>query len=647
MKKIYGLLVAVNDYPAPVPALRGCRYDLDQVKTYLENRKEGELHLQSLCDEAATKANIVAAFENHLAQAGAEDVVFFYFAGHGAQEAADPVFWPIEPNRRLQSILCYDSVPAGPGEAAHRPLADKELRYLIHRVARGGAHILTIFDCCHSGQVTRLVSHRARQYSPENSPTSVLPARPWSDFLFADALDPAALAETPFSFARIFPEGRHVQIAACLPREKAYETDAGGGVFTAALLDVLRRSSGKVTYYDLQSRVRNYLKNQFRQTPNIYFSPGAEGEAFRFFLDAAEGQGQPLTANVTHSPADGWWMDIGHLHGVSPLADRVRVHPLSAPEPEWAARIGRVEAGRTELLFDHSPPAEGGYLASIADFFSCPVKVHLKDETTDGAGSEALSKQLASAGRNLLPAAAEYQADYTVHVRPQGFRITEAEDERPVVRDVAGHSEASAQLIGHYLQHISRWMFVRQLHNPNTWRFRRHPVQVEFFLSGAGGAEQPLALQNEEVVIRPRGARAEMLSEKLYIKLTNTTEQPLYLAFLYLSVNFQVYAGMLRPPVAPLDPGRSIWVWDREAVELEIEPQVVTYNCPESITYFKLIASTEFFDVARLEQEPLPAPDAAPQRDSGRAALLEEENRDASGWTTRLITLRIANPEYR
>ena len=77
---VYALLVGIDRYSDPVPALAGCVNDMLAVKKFLENRvPSNRLKMKVIMDEEATRMNIVGAWENHLGQAGENDVVFFYY----------------------------------------------------------------------------------------------------------------------------------------------------------------------------------------------------------------------------------------------------------------------------------------------------------------------------------------------------------------------------------------------------------------------------------------------------------------------------------------------------------------------------------------------------------------------------------------
>jgi len=651
-KTIYALLVGINDYPTPVPKLSGCVPDVNAVEAYLLGLSGTEVKFEILTDKAATKNKIVAGFRDHLSKAGPDDVAFFYFSGHGTQEDADEVFWQAEPSRRLQSLVCYDGIVKKNGQQQYNLLADKELRYLLHELSETGAHILTVFDCCHSGDTTR--GHPIRRLAGAS------PKRNWEQFIFSDQLPREAFAGQ--SVADLIPEGQHIQMAACSSKESAFEKD-GHGVFTTNLLDFLERTGSFITYYDQQSLLRNFLKNNFKQTPQIYASRSAPDELFHLFLDLnpdsdlirggrKSGGRRPgnvlLWGNVIYRPNEGWWLDMGHLHGVSAMAKNVEVTSLDEAET-MTARIGKIEASRTELLFDAGATIspEGIYKAAITDFLSALVKVFFNVQTSDPAGLrniEAVWKT--EAGPNLMQAEKEYEADYTLHIAENKYTISWAEDARrlPLVPVLEDFQYQEARQTVAWLHHISRWEFVKNLHNPNSWMFKSHPIEVEFF-SVTNAGEAPVALQNDEVVLNYERQADGQFGGRIKIRITNRFHRELHIALLYLSINFGSNGGLLKPKVVNLQPGESAWTFEGKTIPITFEQQVGYYNWPDSVTYLKFIANTEYFDVTPLLLPGLPSPVSMKKRGAGRRP--PESNPDAHDWTTRLITMRMPNPYYK
>ncbi|MGZ3318556.1 MAG: caspase family protein, partial [Isosphaeraceae bacterium] len=153
-RTIYALLVAIDDYPSPIPKLRGCVNDIEAFGSYLSERvakdKGVAIKLRTLKNGEATRQAVVDAFSNHLGKAKKGDVALLYYSGHGSQEQAPEEFWKLEPDHLDETLVLFDSRSPGSWD-----LADKEIAKLIGDVAAKGPHVAVILDCCHSGSGTR------------------------------------------------------------------------------------------------------------------------------------------------------------------------------------------------------------------------------------------------------------------------------------------------------------------------------------------------------------------------------------------------------------------------------------------------------------------------------------------------------------
>ncbi len=109
-------------------------------------------NIVTLTNQQATRANILQAIEQHLVRpAGKDDIVFYYFAGHGSQvpnAASD------ELDRMDESIVPADS------RRGAADIRDKELRPLLNRILDRGARLTLLLDHCHSGGGFRGASPR-------------------------------------------------------------------------------------------------------------------------------------------------------------------------------------------------------------------------------------------------------------------------------------------------------------------------------------------------------------------------------------------------------------------------------------------------------------------------------------------------------
>jgi hypothetical protein len=134
----------------------------------------------------------------------------FYYAGRGSQEPAPEEFWDIEPDRLNETLVCYDSRTADGND-----LADKELAYLIGKVAEKQPHIVVILDCCHSGSGTRDPMLQTEERRIPKSDRQ----RPINSYVFApseiNALAPATRSPDANPSGWNFPRGRHVVFSAC------------------------------------------------------------------------------------------------------------------------------------------------------------------------------------------------------------------------------------------------------------------------------------------------------------------------------------------------------------------------------------------------------------------------------------------------
>ena len=159
--RMYAVVVGVGAYDA-MQTLRFTDDDAYQVYAFLKSPEGGALpddDVEVLIDERATRANIERALADKLARADADDIVVFYFSGHGV----DGYFVPVDfdgannllSHRRVQELLdssaakhklvladaCYSggllASKAGRGAAA-----SAERLYAAFAEARGGTALL-------------------------------------------------------------------------------------------------------------------------------------------------------------------------------------------------------------------------------------------------------------------------------------------------------------------------------------------------------------------------------------------------------------------------------------------------------------------------------------------------------------------------
>ncbi|PHN08311.1 caspase family protein [Flavilitoribacter nigricans] len=646
--QLYGLLVAIDDYSLPVPPLGGCVNDIRKVKNYLETKHQDlQPQLLVLENEAATKAAIVDGFRKHLAQAGPEDTALFYFSGHGTQEDADPGLWPYEPDGKLECLVNYDAIVKEGESTTYNLLADKELRFLLHELADTQAHIIVIFDCCHSGSGTRDLDHseEGEKIQPRSYETSRLtkacPQRPWEQFLFADQIDATELAKKPLP--RVLPAGQHVMMGACRSDQLAYEVN-GGGVFTSTLLSLLEGEEATISYFDLRNRIRYMVKNEYQQTPQVYVQGPDSQQLFSGFL-GREVSRRLNEGNVVYNKTEGWVLDLGAMHGIAP--DLKSIHVDDAEGEPFTAQVSSVKMSHTRLsisdpeVMTRLNPTKG-YRTAVPGALAQPIRVLL---AVEGEGRSHIEQEMAGFKDRLLLVDTEQNADYVIREQNDGFMITLPFDPvRAVVHPTDNLSAKAAKNTIIYLRNMAKWHFVRELHNPNVFLFEKSPAELEIYRVKNDLSQELLPLEGEEVVLNFRKVPSGDWGNMIRIKLTNRYSSRLYCSLIYLSETFQIYSGLLGEPVVFLEPGQSVWAYSGNELPLDYARHIQVQNWPNSFFWLKLMVSTREFDPATFDQSALPMVTDAVNRG---IALSLPGKIAGSDWTTELIRFRMPNPEYR
>jgi hypothetical protein len=135
----------------------------------------------------ATRAAILAGFDDLAARSGPGDLVFIHYSGHGTTqpegevaEGAEP-----EPGGRVQALLPKDAGVYDPAlRGIRNAVIDKEIGAALDRIRARGARVFVVIDACHAGTVTRAGAGVARSVEaralgvPDVAPATAAPARP-------------------------------------------------------------------------------------------------------------------------------------------------------------------------------------------------------------------------------------------------------------------------------------------------------------------------------------------------------------------------------------------------------------------------------------------------------------------------------------
>jgi hypothetical protein len=652
MKRLYALLVGICDYRpqqvlggmAAFPALSGCTDDARDLLHFLQLDPDWAVHPLLLTDAQATKQGIANAITQHLGQAGTDDLVLFYFSGHGAVELADERVWQ---EKRLQGIVAFTD-HADPGKVM---LADKELRFLFTRLyEKTGAHILTIFDCCHAGDNLRAAAAAdwtAKQIAVE------FPVRPWQDFLFHPHFQPADFYQKGID--QVMPPGRYVQLAACAPDEIAKESLIQGrkrGVFTWYLLQSLQQAGSVATYADLIHRVRTQLQFSFTQTPQHDVPRQHADLAQSGFLGKPAGALARACSLEYNAAAGVYFIDRGYFHHV--LKDVTLVKVRHGNTECWG-RVSQVSAHTALVAFTAEALAGLPRTALPATLHQVVQRalrlyVHQVD-----AALQHFDPLLARLGNKDTSACIQWDsegaaAEYWIVMRHFGAYIAFKNDPaRPLLAPVFWKNADAAETLAAYIRHIAQWHFTLHLSNNGQQNaiLPAHFIQIQAFQL-QNGQWAPLApgADGLQPVLEKQAHGGQAV---LKIRLKNSSTQPLQIAALYLSRRFGCDTLHLLGPsrTLPFAPGEEKWLAQDAGAELpfEMEPEIVHFNTPAYCDFLKIIFAntplrTDMFELAELPGPLETTPKITDSEDDTTRGRVPED------WNTLVMPLVFKNPDF-
>lgn len=661
-KTLYALFIAINAYEEDVviddmasfPRLSGCIADADAMHEFLKSDPTLNLKAQKLYDKQATKENIIKGIRQHLGQAKAGDSALLFYSGHGGVEVADPALWPSESDGRLEGIVCYYTDT----RSSKFLLADKELRYLLAELSdKTKAHILTIFDCCHSGDNTRSA---LAPVATRKQVDLVFPKRPWADFVFGSPKGLQTLQTK--GIAAVLPEGKYIQIAACESNEPAIEDFIDGkrqGVLTAHLLRILRETAGQVTYQDLVGRVRNQIRYKFSQRPKIYTPAHAAKLANTGFLqktpDASSAMGR-----LDPDGKGGYLLNLGVLHRVKPGHTTVEAQGF---DKKWySGRITKAELDHATVVFapelrDQLPM--NAIPARIKDLDSRRLRIRVLDKDANRETTQDLVNALTKPAMQPWVEITESteRLDYDLLCFGDMFYLTKPGDWfRPLVLPASvDHDDAVDRTVA-YLQQIARWHFTKELKNNTDTPLPLSLLKIEFL----DADDRPLALKKDTLQIELHQDGDDGMGHinwtgGLKVRLTNQAPDKIYVAATFLSDFGCNTADLLEANTSTmLDPKENTFLLresEDKIISLHLDPSARMFNHKGTSNFLQFIISSDRFDTGALEMKSLPEPYLIENQDDGttRSSLGIGKKKPApmpKGWNVQTVDVYIPNPEY-
>lgn len=584
------LLVGIQDYPGGPgwPPLRGTRADVEAMRTALVERAgfdADDVHL--LLDGDATRDAILGGFERLARASGENDLLLFYFAGHGSQlpdQATKKGELADELDDLDETLIPYDTTAP---DGSPNDIRDDELRELIRGANRRTKNVVLIFDCCSSGtnvrgeldEVSRFVSPEARGLAGVRTSKEMM-REPGSGY---------SVAGNDLSY---------VSLAACRANESAFEyrLDTGEGdgspvrgLFTYSLLQELYSTSQPSSYLDLMDRVRRRVSDTRPQTP-VIDGPLDHGLAFHGGLVL-----RPQAFRL--ADADGASLRGGLVNGLRRGAE-LDVYPDEASLDDPARRLGTIRlddvtATRSRFAWiDGQPPAEGAtrWCAILARPGAERTRMGFAIED-DGAEGRELAGALERAPL-LRPSSAAEAAFHLRRVREEGVdrwqAFTPAGTALPLGADVRSADEIHR--LATSLGRLAALYSVRtDLQNESSAVLR-----VEASLERVEDGRSAGPLERDDT-----GRLQARNGDKVRAVLVNRSSVPVYASLVVLSPDGEV-AVVSRPESEDdrIQPGKKV---KTQTLEMRLYDASRPFYV-DDVETFRWIVTTRYHDVRSLKQ---------------------------------------------
>ncbi len=439
----------------------------------------------------------------------------------------------------------------------------------------------------------------------------------------------------------VFPQGKHIQLAACASNETAKEDycpeDASlekaemRGYFTFYLLELLKNSNGKITYYDLRSLIYSRLSRfsaARQQTPQFYT---VEESIFQPFLGGAPQT--EITATI-HFNTDKkqWEMNRGDIYGIREGATVFVALPHKNNEVE-AATVKEVAHDCSVLFFDieafeTQKEIEEGlkeadkrirradiYTASVSKFIQRTVKVACAEPSIAPLWANYATKYPVLLENAMIQAVSNVaEADYVLNTEgPQIFLARPQAAARPLVEMISEKSsDAAFETIIKQLIAVSRWEFVRMQASKPEAEHLLDNLSIQF---SVGKNTQNISDLTTIIcpIVNYKWFEKEALNfwlDPLQIKIVNNhPTKTLYIGGIWLSEFFGISTTTINEQslATPVERGQKVFALN-ENFYINFRKYILTDKWPNFDNYLKIYVSDSPFELTQFQQLPLGYP---------------------------------------
>ena len=622
----WALLIGIDKYArlASRYQLSGCVNDVELMAGILQdNFGFSEDNVTLLRDEEATRDGVLATMDALVDRIGENDIVVMHYSGHGSQmrdREGD------EADGFDETIVPHDS---GRGRHPNRDITDDEIYAWILRASEITPFVTLIFDCCHSGTISRdPFGGNTRWVERDDRPIEDLPPSPLAaGAARGDGRDLGASGWLPLS-------DRYVLIAGCRDQESSYEyrvrqdgQTVNHGTLTYFLTRELVQAEPGSTYRDVFERTKTQVTAaQPRQHPQM--EGARDRELFgvrdirpmRFVPVRRRGGNQvTLGAGTAHGMAVGsqWAVYSQAVKQVTDETPRLGLVEITAVRAVTSdARILEEEEagiimentraveeahfyGEMRLVIDIQAPA--GYEDAVAELAEEIEASALLRQAADGEAADARAYIIAPRER-----AGEGDPVPQLKAVAEATWAVVGEDGRLMMTTHTVAEAGVASTLRDNLEKAVRYRQALSLTNPNPDSLLKGKVELILKRQLSDGTW---------VVVEPEGGSGYIVFEerdRIAAEIVNHHTAPIYVSVLDFGLTGAV--GLLHPVAGAseqLAPGKSTQIGVRVGDEVELYmPDNFPYvpdpedKLPAGGTEtFKLFATTHEADFSLLVQE--------------------------------------------
>lgn len=634
----WGLLVGINHYPLLEARyqLNGCVNDIELMDDLLQCKFGfSAANITKLTNTQATRAGILAALDNLVKRVQTNDIVVIHYSGHGSQRTDGPEH--DEPDGMDETIVPHDS---GRGLQPNRDISDDELYLYLQQLSQMTPYVTFIFDCCHSGTITRdTFGLASRSVEPDTRPASQFPSLPIPQAVARDLRD---------GKRDVLPSGwlplgkRYVLIAGCQDAESSYEYQGEGvqhGALTYFWGQGLKTAESGNTYRDIFERASvQVTAAAARQHPQMEGACDREVFGIRelapmHFVAVKERHGNSVT------------LAAGAAHGLT-AKSKWAIYPQRTKQvTAQTAPLGMVEISNVcavtataQIVAEAQPDAIqiGGRAVEEEHFYGemrlvveiqAPAEYTAASAELQGLIEQSKLLRLAQAGETattriyLLAPRTQAASDPV----PQVVTITEptwavvGQDGKLLLPLHRVGETCAATTVRDNLEKRVRCQQALQLRNPNPASLLKDKVEFTLLRQQLGGGwEEACPTGAEPGQTAGAGLVNFAEEERIAARIVNHYNAPIYVTLLDFGLTGAV--TQLHPPAGAseeLPPGASLEIGVRQGDEITLfmpenfpyapDPQDKTGRSRATsagdVETFKLFATTQPANFSLLVQE--------------------------------------------